>query len=145
MSTKTEFPCSLFVSLAIQQHPDAFTVASDSVCRTIDIPFPTHRLASAALNSLRVDAELSPSVSRTLSLTTPVHDPTAVSSTVAEGSNNGNNEEDGQPHTVLRTEYKAVSNRMLRVAVNGFMESVKVVLEVMQQLDVDILAKDLGK
>lgn len=41
--------------------------------------------------------------------------------------------------TVLRTEYKAATNRMLRVAVNGFMESLGVVLEVMEELDVDVL------
>ena len=36
--------------------------------------------------------------------------------------------------TVLRTEYKATTNRMLRVAVNGFMESLSVVLGVMEEL-----------
>jgi len=40
----------------------------------------------------------------------------------------------------LRTEYKATTNRMLRVAVNGFMESLGVVLQVMEELDVDVLA-----
>lgn len=43
--------------------------------------------------------------------------------------------------TVLRTEYKATTNRMLRVAVNGFMESLGVVLGVMEELDVDVLAE----
>ena len=41
--------------------------------------------------------------------------------------------------TVLTTEYKATTNRMLRVAVNGFMESLGVVLGVMEELDVDVL------
>lgn len=41
--------------------------------------------------------------------------------------------------TVLRTEYRATTNRMLRVAVNGFMESLGVVLQVMEELDVDVL------
>ena len=45
--------------------------------------------------------------------------------------------------TVLRTEYKATTNRMLRVAVNGFMESLTVVLGVMEELDVDILEQAL--
>jgi len=45
--------------------------------------------------------------------------------------------------TVLRTEYKATTNRMLRVAVNGFMESLGVVLGVMEELDVDVLAKGM--
>ena len=43
--------------------------------------------------------------------------------------------------TILRTEYKATTNRMLRVAVNGFMESLGVVLGVMEELDVDVLAE----
>lgn len=44
--------------------------------------------------------------------------------------------------TVLRTEYKATTNRMLRVSVNGFLESMGVVLGVMQELDVDVLAEE---
>ena len=39
--------------------------------------------------------------------------------------------------TTLCTEYKATTNRMLRVATNGFMESLTLVLAVMEQLDVD--------
>ena len=41
--------------------------------------------------------------------------------------------------TVLETTYRATTNRMLRVAVNGFMESLGVVLGVMEELDVDVL------
>lgn len=41
--------------------------------------------------------------------------------------------------TVLKTTYRATTNRMLRVAVNGFMESLGVVLGVMAELDVDVL------
>lgn len=40
---------------------------------------------------------------------------------------------------LLKTEYEAATNRMLRVAVNSFMESLKLVLEVMEHLDVDVL------
>jgi EKC/KEOPS complex subunit PCC1/LAGE3 len=47
--------------------------------------------------------------------------------------------------SVLRTEYKATTNRMLRVAVNGFMESVGVVLSVMEELDADVLDVDKGR
>ena len=50
---------------------------------------------------------------------------------------------DGKELSVLRTEYKATTNRMLRVAVNGFMESLGVVLGVMEELDVDVLAEEL--
>lgn len=41
--------------------------------------------------------------------------------------------------TILRTQYKATTNRMLRVAVNGFMESLSVVIGVMAELDVDVI------
>lgn len=89
---------------------------------TVDVPFPTPRLASVALKALQVDKELSPLVRRTLSVATP-----EVSSVEGEGSN------------ILRTEYKATTNRMLRVAVNSFMESLYLVIEVMEQLDEDVL------
>ena len=45
--------------------------------------------------------------------------------------------------TFLHTEYRATTNRMLRVAVNGFMESLGVILEVMEELDFDVLAEDV--
>ncbi|KFY26867.1 hypothetical protein V493_03829 [Pseudogymnoascus sp. VKM F-4281 (FW-2241)] len=93
-----EFPCSL----------------------VIDIPLPTERLASSALQALQVDKELSPLVCRTLTLVAPTSDANC-------------------DKTVLRTEYKASTNRMLRVAVNGFMESLAVVLSIMEELDVDVL------
>lgn len=48
-----------------------------------------------------------------------------------------------ESNTVLRTEYRATTNRMLRVAVNGFMESLGVVLQIMEELDVDVLAPQL--
>ena len=50
---------------------------------------------------------------------------------------------DDRKLTVLRTEYKATTNRMLRVAVNGFMESLGLVLGIMEELDVDVLAKEV--
>lgn len=53
----------------------------------------------------------------------------------------GENIGDDEKLTVLRTEYKATTNRMLRVAVNGFMESLGVVLGIMEELDVDVLAE----
>ncbi|KAJ9661164.1 hypothetical protein H2198_002108 [Neophaeococcomyces mojaviensis] len=90
---------------------------------TIDIPLPDHRLASSALRALQVDAELSPLVRRQFLLV---------------------GTENLQDQNVLRTEYKATTNRMLRVAVNGFMESLGVVLQVMEELDVDVLAADKG-
>ncbi|KAF7878987.1 hypothetical protein EAF04_000189 [Stromatinia cepivora] len=90
---------------------------------TIDIPLPTARLASAALSALSVDAELSPLVRRTFTLISPSSD----TSVPADSK------------SIFRTIYRATTNRMLRVAVNGFMESLSVVLGVMEELDVDVL------
>lgn len=44
-----------------------------------------------------------------------------------------------EANTVLRTKYSATTNRMLRVAVNGFMESLGVTLQIMEELDVEVL------
>ena len=122
----------------------------------ISIPLPTHRLASSALRALSVDAELSPLVYRSFSLASlnaSYGYSTSSSTNTDAGSHlNGNaafamqvkpGEVDDESLTVLRTEYKATTNRMLRVAVNGFMESFGVVLGVMEELDVDVLAKEL--
>lgn len=46
--------------------------------------------------------------------------------------------------TILKTVYAATTNRMLRVAVNGFLESLGVVLAVMEELDVDVLVEQVG-
>ncbi len=94
--------------------------------RVIDLPLPTERLASSALQALQVDKELSPLVRRSFSILTPKVEI-------------GNGFMPAPEKTILRTEYKATTNRMLRVAVNGFMESLTVVLEVMEKLDVDVL------
>ena len=95
------------------------------------MPLPDHRLASIALRAIRVDAELSPLVRRKFSLVTHGDAP-AVDAQPDAGL-------DDEASTVLRTEYSATTNRMLRVAVNGFMESLGVVLQVMEELDVDVL------
>ncbi|KAI1660247.1 Pcc1-domain-containing protein [Daldinia decipiens] len=93
---------------------------------TIEVPFPTPRLASIALKALQVDKELSPLVKRTFSLDQSDED-------TINGDSGGN---------ILRTEYKATTNRMLRVAVNSFMDSLSLVVEVMQELDTDVLATE---
>jgi EKC/KEOPS complex subunit PCC1/LAGE3 len=103
--------------------------------RIIDLPLPTSRLASAALQALRVDKELSPLVRRSFSTIS------AAASKSAEDASLLNTSEE----IILRTEYKATTNRMLRVAVNGFMESLSVVIGVMEELDVDILEGKNGK
>jgi EKC/KEOPS complex subunit PCC1/LAGE3 len=94
---------------------------------TISLPLPSNRLASSALRALEVDAELSPLVRRDFALK----------------SSNPENQADGdEAKTVLETTYRATTNRMLRVAVNGFMESLGVVLGVMEELDVDVLEEE---
>ncbi|KIX05445.1 uncharacterized protein Z518_06317 [Rhinocladiella mackenziei CBS 650.93] len=111
-TSDSEFPCSL----------------------VIDVPLLNHRLASSAMRALQVDAELSPLVRRKFSL---------VDANTASSSINGGQTDHGglenNHNTILRTEYSATTNRMLRVAVNGFMESLGVVLQVMEELDVDVL------
>lgn len=116
--------------------------------RTISIPFPSHRLASFALRTLQVDTELSPLVRRSFSLQTPdAVDINATTDRSHVGNGNGSGEEpdtheqdgDDEAKSILRTVYEAATNRMLRVAVNGFMESITLVIAVMEELDVDVL------
>ena len=45
-----------------------------------------------------------------------------------------------EEETVLVTQYSATTNRMLRVSVNGFFESVAVVLNCMKELDLDVVS-----
>lgn len=121
--------------------------------RIISIPLPTHRLASSALRALQVDQELSPLVRRTFFLTTPEWSHTDNNQSEIKGSVNTKSKNESvvepratiseQDKNVLRVQYSATTNRMLRVAVNGFMESLGVVLGVMEELDVDILSEDL--
>ncbi|KAF1829627.1 Pcc1-domain-containing protein [Decorospora gaudefroyi] len=89
---------------------------------TMHIPFPTPHLASTASRTLAVDAELSPLVQRSFELTSTWPSPPT-----------------GSEKSVLQVKYAATTNRMLRVAVNGFIESVGVVIGAMKELDVDVL------
>ncbi|KAK2037045.1 transcription factor Pcc1 [Colletotrichum somersetense] len=104
-TTDDEFPCSL----------------------TIDVPFPTPRLASVAHRALAVDQELSPLVRRTFFVDSSSSSSSSSAAAVGEAA------------SVLRVHYKATTNRMLRVAVNGLMESLNLVVEVMEELDADVL------
>ncbi|RYN92353.1 hypothetical protein AA0119_g9969 [Alternaria tenuissima] len=85
---------------------------------TLNIPFPSAHLAQTAQRAISVDAELSPLVRRAFSLSTSPESP---------------------QESVLKVEYAATTNRMLRVAVNGFIESIGVVIGVMKELDTDIV------
>ncbi|KAL7816801.1 Pcc1 domain-containing protein [Trichoderma aethiopicum] len=123
MDSDSSFPCSI----------------------NLHIPFPTPRLASTALKALQVDPELSPLVRRTLSVVaptaaSPISDAEPQTQTLQAGE-----EEEGAAQVLLRVEYRAATNRMLRVAVNSFMEGLKLVVEVMEQLDVDVLAAAAGE
>lgn len=106
----------------------------------ITIPLPTARLATCAMRALAVDKELSPQVRRTLSVaplsTAQLASPSLPSTTSEDGETGGSN----QP-AELRSLYQAATNRLLRVAVNGFLESLGVVLGVMEELDVDVLSE----
>ncbi|KAI1828444.1 Pcc1-domain-containing protein [Xylaria intraflava] len=103
----------------------AASIDPDFPCAlTIEVPFPTSRLASTALQALQVDKELSSLVSRTFAVAPAQEDAVETSS---------------EP-SVLLVEYKATTNRMLRVAVNSFMESLSLIVDVMGELDEDVLA-----
>ncbi|KAM5455160.1 hypothetical protein MaudCBS49596_001800 [Microsporum audouinii] len=124
---------------------------------TISVPLPSHRLASSALRALQVDRELSPLVKRTFRLTSPDSSSSLasqaeiqVSPTLREGrreqtASDAATETNDENLTVLETEYRATTNRMLRVAVNAFMDSLGVVVGVMEELDVDVISAELGK
>ena len=111
---------------------------------------PTHRLASAALKSLSVDAELSPLVRRSFSVVAkdgllvggPVNEASSRDPIHPNGDSTGFVQRNNDAIALLCVEYRATTNRMLRVAVNGFMESLGVVLGVMEELDVDVLAME---
>ncbi|PNP77309.1 hypothetical protein FNYG_09185 [Fusarium nygamai] len=113
-----EFPCSM------QATPLS---CDDDDPHVLNVPFPTARLATTALKAIQVDPELSPLVRRQLTVVP------APKST--QGSPSG----DDADVQLLEVHYRATTNRMLRVAVNGFMESLKLVVEVMEQLDTDVL------
>lgn len=110
-SKAEDFPCTLYFprSMPPPCNPTANTH------RQLNIPFPSAHYASIASRALAVDAELSPLVRRHFSLA-------------------GDKEQN-----VLVVDYAATTNRMLRVAVNGFFESVGVVIGVMKDLDVDVV------
>ncbi|EFE43913.1 hypothetical protein TRV_01355 [Trichophyton verrucosum HKI 0517] len=128
-----------------------------NICSTISVPLPTHRLASSALRALQVDLELSPLVKRTFRLTNPESSSiitrqneiqvnrTAGEPKTGQAATDDNVDVSDESLTVLETEYRATTNRMLRVAVNAFMDSLGVVVGVMEELDVDVLGNELGK
>jgi EKC/KEOPS complex subunit PCC1/LAGE3 len=108
-----DFPCTLYASLTLSA-----LHARSHLHSQLTIPFPSRHYALTAQRVLSVDAELSPLVRRAFHLA-------------------GSDKEEEQ--NVLVVDYAATTNRMLRVAVNGFFESVGVVIGVMKELDVDVV------
>ncbi|CAG7943765.1 unnamed protein product [Penicillium salamii] len=131
------FPTHCMDPHRVSNRPQRTTHTNYGNLSTISLPLPTNRLASSAMRALDVDAELSPFVRRTFSLETPI---TEAPSEPLEKKQKQDPEES---KTVLKTTYSATTNRMLRVSVNGFMESLGVVLGVMSELDVDVLRAEM--
>ncbi|RMY75939.1 hypothetical protein D0863_02238 [Hortaea werneckii] len=146
-----EFPCTLY-----------------ALHYTSPKGYRNHIPSQSALRTLQIDEELSPLVKRSFSLVaaTPdsstavqhdpyraslvtnaapaqaIQDPSATNDLNSDKSNitdGGKGQEADDSVRVLKVDYKASTNRMLRVAVNGFFESLGVVIQVMEELDVDVL------
>lgn len=111
--TPTRFSCVSPISLA------------NFINRDLRIPFPTERLASTALQAISVDPELSGLVNRSFQV-----EPASAAEDSPDAAH------------ILRVDYRATTNRMLRVAVNSFMESLRLVVEVMETLDSDVLTQN---
>lgn len=121
---ETDFPYSLYIHLSCIGRN---VLANATARRVISIPLPTNRLASAAMQAIQVDKELSPLVHRSFALKSP----------------DASGDDADESKTVLETTYRATTNRMLRVSVNGFMDTLGVVLGVIEELDVDVLSEEL--
>ena len=81
-----------------------------------------------------MDEELSPLVKRSFSLVSSAS--TEAATPTAGISDLSLHDEES---TILQVHYKATTPRMLRVAVNGFFESLGVIVQVIEELDVDVL------
>ena len=118
------------------------------------MPFPTQRLASIAQRALTVDKELSSQVRRSISVLPPdITGPSGANQGVREAAAAASNATDTEgiskdsivpsdpvsAPTNLQIEYTAATNRLLRVAVNGFFDSLRVVIHAMQELDTDTI------
>lgn len=126
------------------------------------MPFPTSRLANVALHTLAVDEELSPLVRRSFALDVQQDGecPQAALDSSLHVRVSGDEGESlrlgpEQMHdreeradskdvgslqrNVLVTEYRATTDRMLRVSVNGFFESLAVIISSMRELDEDVV------
>lgn len=93
------------------------------------------------MQALQVDEELSPLVSRSFSLESKQNHQTNGNG-VQTTDSDANSDQDGEPMNVLVTNYRATTNRMLRVSFNGFLESLGVILHCMRELDEDVVNDD---
>ncbi|KAI9651757.1 MAG: hypothetical protein M1831_007601 [Alyxoria varia] len=123
---------------------------------TIQTPFPTPRLARIALQALSVDEELSPLVRRSFSLsssytsipamkTAPANAYTNATATAAAAVTTDEPQidaTDAEDKRILITHYRATTNRMLRVSVTGFFESLGVVIGCMRELDNEVVGAE---
>lgn len=87
----------------------------------ISLPVPSWHIAETIQRALAVDKEISPYVHREFAVPSP----------------------SSSPRPVVVIYYKATTARMLRVSTNGIFESLGTVLRVCQELDLDVLEKEL--
>ena len=147
---ETSHPHQLSVTRPRRTSRRSVKQLADHKCeiRAIHVPFPTARLARVAITALAVDKELSPAVRRAFSLVPDGRAAAGEASGAPEEQRSLANADAGaaaadERSAVLRVNYRATTNRMLRVAVNGFFLSLAVVVQCMEELDVDV-AMDAG-
>lgn len=101
--------------------PRSIVLPANRSSSTISLPVPSWRIAEIVQRALAVDKEISPYVHREFAIPPP----------------------SSSPRPVVVIYYKATTARMLRVSTNGIFESLGTVLRVCQELDVDVLEKEL--
>lgn len=110
---------------------------SPLVRRSFSIETPPTTLSDSSKNS-RSELKVSPLTGGALHLGHEHEEERDASAPSSHGATS-------EPHllqgeqSVLVTEYRATTNRMLRVAVNGFFESIGVIISCMRELDEDVV------
>ncbi|RMZ09815.1 hypothetical protein D0862_03489 [Hortaea werneckii] len=146
-----EFPCTLYALHHISPKGYRNRIWSQSALRTLQIDEELSPLVKRSFSLVAATPDSSTAVQHDpyrASLVTnaapaePIQDPSATKDDAGEKSNitdGGKGKDADDTARVLKVNYKASTNRMLRVAVNGFFESLGVVIQVMEELDVDVL------
>lgn len=101
--------------------PFQYDILANLPLSTISLPVPSWHIAETIQRALAVDKEISPYVHREFAVPSP----------------------SSSPSPVVVIYYKATTARMLRVSTNGIFESLGTVLRVCEELDIDVLEKDL--